>query len=69
MRPQAVTAAVRKVLGGATEVLVTAGPIRPLLALAQLFPSLDARALRWMGVLRTLKNRAEVTGARLGRGA
>lgn len=69
VRPQAVAAAVRKVLGGATEVLVTAGPIRPLLALAQLFPSLDARALRWMGVLRTLKNRAEVTGARLGRGA
>ncbi len=47
------------VLGGAREVLVTPMPIRPMLALAQLFPGLDAPVLRSMGVLRILAARAE----------
>src|SRR5690606_4773710 len=61
--PAKVIAGVRKVLRGAPEVLITPGPIRPMLALGQLFPSLDARVMRWMGVLRVLKRRAELTSS------
>lgn len=58
--PAKVVKAVVKVIGGAGEVLVTSGPIRPILALRELFPSLEARALRSMGILRTLEQRAEL---------
>lgn len=64
--PRKVVAAVRRVIRGAPEVLVTSGPIRPLLAIAQLFPSLDGRVLSWMGVIRTLKERARVIASRRG---
>ncbi len=62
----AVTAAVRKVIAGQAEVLVTPGPIRPLLALGQLFPGLAPRMLSMMGVLDVLRERARHTAA--GRG-
>lgn len=62
--PERVAAGVRKVLNGAPEVLVTTSPVRPLLALAQLFPSLDAFLLRRMGVLTKLRERARVIAAR-----
>jgi short-subunit dehydrogenase len=59
---------VRAVLDGAGEVLVTPGPIRPLLALKELIPGLDGPVLRAIGVLDTLKQRAVTTkekGARM----
>jgi short-subunit dehydrogenase len=62
--PAAVVAAVRAVLGGAPEVLVTPTPVRPLLALGQLFPRLDGAMLRTIGVLDALRERARVTAAR-----
>lgn len=62
--PRKVVAGVRKVLRGKPEVLVTPGPVRPLLALAQLFPKLDGAMMRWLGVLRALKERAAVTSSR-----
>jgi short-subunit dehydrogenase len=57
--PDRVVKAVFEVLGGAREVLVTPGPVRPLLALRELFPGLDARVLRSMGVLKVLTARAD----------
>jgi short-subunit dehydrogenase len=60
----AVNDGVRAVLAGAGEVLVTPGPVRPLLAIAQLIPSLQGRVLHAMGVLDALKQRAEVTKSR-----
>ncbi|MDP2316842.1 MAG: SDR family NAD(P)-dependent oxidoreductase [Pseudomonadota bacterium] len=56
-----VVAAVRAVLGGKGEVLVTPSPVRPLLALAQLIPGLDGPVLRALGVMTTLKSRARTT--------
>ncbi|MES2641387.1 MAG: SDR family NAD(P)-dependent oxidoreductase [Myxococcota bacterium] len=56
-----VVAGMRAVLDGAAEVLVTPTPVRPLLALAQLFPGLDGRVLRAMGVMDTLAARARNT--------
>jgi short-subunit dehydrogenase len=53
-----VTDAVLKVLDGASEVLVTPTPVRPLLALGQIFPSIDRIALENMGVLDALRARA-----------
>ena len=53
-----VVAAVLAVLDGAPEVLVTTPLARPMLALNQLFPSLDRRLLGWLGVLDVLKARA-----------
>lgn len=47
-----------RAIGGAPEVLVTPVPLRPLLALNQLFPKLDGWVLRWIGVDRTLQERA-----------
>ncbi len=60
--PARVVAGVRRVIDGAAEVLVTPGPVRPLLALAQLFPGLDGWVLRRMGVLEALKARARAVG-------
>jgi len=44
--------------GKKSEVLVTTPLARPLLALTQLFPSVDRKVLGALGVLDTLKNRA-----------
>ncbi len=48
-----------RALNGAPEVLVTPTPVRPLLALAQLFPRLDGWLLRKMGILKVLEQRAD----------
>ena len=64
--PQAVARGVRKVLAGRGEVLVTPGPVKPMLALGQFFPNIDGPALRMMGVLDALKARAKVAVARRG---
>ncbi len=58
--PKKVVAAVRKVLAGHEEVLVTPGPVRPLLALSELFPSSRPVVLRSLGVVDALKKRSEV---------
>ncbi len=59
--PAQVVRGVRKVIGGASEVLVTPTPVRPMLALGQFFPNIDGPALRLLGVMDVLKKRAEVT--------
>ncbi len=59
-----VVAGVRAALGGKGEVLVTPGPIRPLLALKELIPGLDGPVLRAIGVMDTLKQRAVTTKAK-----
>lgn len=53
-----VAAGVRAVIDGAGEVLVTPGPIRPLLAIAELFPNMSRPVMERMGVLRVLRERA-----------
>ncbi|MFZ9888319.1 MAG: SDR family NAD(P)-dependent oxidoreductase, partial [Myxococcota bacterium] len=55
---QRVAEAMLRVIDGATEVLVTPGPMRPLLALAALAPGLTPPLLKAMGVRRTLEERA-----------
>jgi short-subunit dehydrogenase len=50
--------AVLAVIAGKREVLVTPTPVRPLLALRELFPKLDRKVLGAMGVLDVLKSRA-----------
>jgi short-subunit dehydrogenase len=59
--PAKVVKGVMQALGGAGEVLVTPGPIRPLLALRELFPSLEAPLLRATGIVRTLEQRARLS--------
>jgi short-subunit dehydrogenase len=59
--PAKVVNGVIKALGGAGEVLVTPGPIRPLLALRELFPRLEAPLLRATGIVRTLEQRAKLS--------
>lgn len=61
--PSAVVRGVRRVLGGKGEVLVTPGPVRPMLALGQFFPSVDGPILKMMGVLKVLRVHAEQTAA------
>ncbi|MBI5288578.1 MAG: SDR family NAD(P)-dependent oxidoreductase [Chloroflexi bacterium] len=48
--PQKVADGVLKAIRGAREVLVVSGPIRPLLALNQLFPGLQKPIIKRMGV-------------------
>lgn len=55
---------VRQVLDGASEVLVIPGPIRLGLALKALFPGSEAVVQERLGVLKTLRERHEVTLAR-----
>lgn len=55
-----VAVAVRKVIDGQAEVLVTPNPVKPLLAIAQFFPDLQQTVLGWMGVTDTLKERAKL---------
>lgn len=57
--PAAVAQAVVDVISGKGEVLVTPSPMRPLLALRQLVPSLEGPMLRAMGVAKALAARAE----------
>jgi short-subunit dehydrogenase len=56
--PEAVVAGVWKVLAGATEVLVTRGPIRPMLALRELIPGLERPLLRALGISDAMRERA-----------
>jgi uncharacterized protein len=57
--PQKVADAVIKAIGGATSVPVTSGPIRPLLALAELMPSLNLWVARRLGVIEMMRGQAE----------
>jgi short-subunit dehydrogenase len=56
---QQVVDGVMRVVDGAPEVLVTPGPMRPMLALAQLSPRLDGFLLKRLGVLAVLRQRAD----------
>src|SRR5690606_938020 len=47
-----------RVIAGERQVLVTPGPIRPLLALGELFPSLTPFVMRSMGILDAMQARA-----------
>jgi short-subunit dehydrogenase len=62
-----VVAAVRRVMGGAGEVLVTPTPVRPLLALGQMLPGIDRPLLRTMGVLDMMRERADALAREWGR--
>jgi hypothetical protein len=55
-----VVAAVQKVISGSPEVLVTPGPVRPLLALSQMRPTWIPPILRWMGITNVLEQRARI---------
>jgi short-subunit dehydrogenase len=57
--PQKVADAVLKVIAGASEALVTPGPIRPLLAAADLFPGLTMFATKRMGIVEAMRSRTE----------
>jgi short-subunit dehydrogenase len=57
--PERVAKAVMKVLGGAKQVLVTAGPVRPMLALVELFPGIEGPMLRLTNIVSTLERRAD----------
>lgn len=61
---ESVVGAVLRVVAGEGEVLVTPGPIRPMLALADLWPGLGGRILRRLGVIDVLKERARAVQAR-----
>jgi short-subunit dehydrogenase len=64
--PEKVVDGLMRVIGGSPEVLVTPTPMRPMLALGQLFPSLDKVMIERFGVLAILKERAAQTAARRG---
>jgi short-subunit dehydrogenase len=53
--PEQVARGVLKAIRGSREVLVTSGPIRPLLALAQLAPSIQKPLVKRMGVERAMR--------------
>lgn len=55
--PSRVVAGVLQVMNGAGEILVTPSPVRPLLALSELFPDLNGPVLRWLGVIDALRKR------------
>ena len=57
--PERVADAVLEVLAGAPEVLVTSGPIRPLLGLFALAPGLESKLLRALGIREAMRVRAE----------
>jgi short-subunit dehydrogenase len=59
VKPEKVVRAVFDVLNGAGEVLVTPSPMRPVLALSVLFPSLEGVILRRTGILDALRGRAD----------
>jgi UPF0716 family protein affecting phage T7 exclusion len=55
VKPEKVVRAVFAVMAGASEVLVTPGLIRPLLALRELFPGVDRAVLRRLGAMDVLR--------------
>jgi short-subunit dehydrogenase len=59
--PERVVRAVLRVIRGESEVLVTPGPMRPLLALRELMPGVEGRMLRAMGIVRVLAARADAS--------
>ena len=59
VKPEQVVRGVLSVIGGTPEVLVTPGPIRPLLALRELFPGIEGPVLRFLGVYDAMKGRAK----------
>ena len=64
VRPEKVVDGVMKVIGGAHEVLVTPGPMRPVLALREMFPGLEGSFLRGLGILDVFRQRAQRVSAR-----
>jgi short-subunit dehydrogenase len=56
--PQKCANAVLKVIAGSSQELVSWGPIRPLLALAELVPGLNKPILKRLGVLKAFRDRA-----------
>ncbi len=58
VKPEKVVRGVFAVIEGAHEVLVTPGPIRPLLALRELFPQIEGPILRRLGVMDVMRQRA-----------
>jgi short-subunit dehydrogenase len=56
--PEAVARAVLKVIRGAREVLVTPGPVRPMLALRDLVPSIEGPLVRALGIAKVFAERA-----------
>lgn len=59
--PDRVVRAVFKVIDGGREVLVTPGPIRPLLILREIFPAIEAPLLKALGVMAVFRRRAQKT--------
>jgi len=57
--PDHVVDGVFKVIAGAREVLVTPGPIRPMLVLREIFPMIELPVMRRMGVIELFKRRAQ----------
>lgn len=50
-KPERVADAVLKALeSGSSEIIVNSGPIRPLLAIAQVFPKFGDKVIKWFGV-------------------
>jgi short-subunit dehydrogenase len=56
--PQKVAGAVMKAIHGKREVLVVSGPIRPLLALNQLFPGMQKPVLKRMGIAEAMRGQS-----------
>ncbi len=56
--PWKVADGVLKAIGGATQVPVTSGPIRPLLALGELVPGLNRRIARRLGVVDMMRQQS-----------
>jgi uncharacterized protein len=56
--PQKVADAVFKVIAGAREVLVTPGPVRPLLVFREIFTGSDGAVMKMLGVMDVLRERA-----------
>jgi len=65
--PQKCADAVLKVIDGAGEVVVASSPIRPLLALGQLFPGLNKTVLKRMGITDVFHDRARELESRAAR--
>jgi uncharacterized protein len=60
VKPENVVRGILAVMRGAPEVLVTPGPVRPLLLLRDMFPGIEGPILRRMGILDVMKKRTEV---------
>ncbi len=56
--PQKVADGVLRVIAGAPEVLVNAGPVRPLLALGAIAPGMKKAVLKRMGLMRLMRGEA-----------